>query len=135
MAEKKVPLDSRDRKPASVKRRKRSLFGIIVKVIFTVILLLLVIGGGAAAAVVYSYISETPPFDAGRLATVETSYLYDGSGVELARLHEEQNRIAVRLEEIPLHVQQAFIAIEDERFKEHFGFDIVGSLRAAYANL
>ncbi|MDY6826876.1 MAG: PBP1A family penicillin-binding protein [Bacillota bacterium] len=135
MAEKKVPLDYRDKKPAAVKRRKRSLFGVIIKVIFTVVFLLLIIGGGAAAAVVYNYINEAPPFDVSKLATVETSYLYDSSGAEITRLHEEQNRIVVSLEEIPIHVQEAFIAIEDERFMEHFGFDIIGSLRAAYANL
>ncbi|MDY6825661.1 MAG: PBP1A family penicillin-binding protein [Bacillota bacterium] len=132
MAEKKMPVDRQNNKSETKKpKKKRS----IIKIIILIIFLLLVIGGGAAAAVVYSYISEAPPFDASKLATVETSYLYDSSGAEITRLHEEQNRIVVSLDEIPAHVQEAFIAIEDERFKEHFGFDIIGSLRAAYANL
>ena len=34
--------------------------------------------------------------------------------------------------EVPDHVKNAFIAIEDERFYEHFGVDIKGIIRAAY---
>ena len=98
--------------------------------IFTIFL----IAGGVVAAVVVSYASDAPPFDHSRLATVETSYIYDSRGNRLAALHEEQNRIIVDLAEIPKHVQLAFIAIEDERFLNHFGFDIIGSLRAAYIN-
>ncbi|HED23599.1 MAG TPA: PBP1A family penicillin-binding protein, partial [Firmicutes bacterium] len=131
MAEKKMPVDRQNNKPEVNKpKKKRSIFKIIILIFF----LLLLIAGGAAASVVYGYISEAPPFDSSKLVTLETSYLYDSSGVEITRLHEEQNRIVVSLDEIPLHVQQAFIAIEDERFKDHFGFDIIGSLRAAYAN-
>ncbi len=36
-----------------------------------------------------------------------------------------QDRILLELEEIPLEVQQAFIAIEDRRFYNHFGIDFV----------
>ncbi|OPL15039.1 MAG: hypothetical protein AVO34_00585 [Firmicutes bacterium ML8_F2] len=131
MAEKKMPVDRQNNTDIKKPKKKRS----IIKIIILIIFLLLVIGGGATAAVVYNYINEAPPFDVSKLATLETSYLYDGNGTEITRLHEEQNRIVVSLEEIPLHVQEAFIAIEDERFMEHFGFDIIGSLRAAYANL
>jgi len=126
-----MPVDRQNNTDIKKPKKKRS----IIKIIILIIFLLLVIGGGATAAVVYNYINEAPPFDVSKLATLETSYLYDGNGTEITRLHEEQNRIVVSLEEIPLHVQEAFIAIEDERFMEHFGFDIIGSLRAAYANL
>ncbi|MCB0332725.1 MAG: PBP1A family penicillin-binding protein, partial [Bdellovibrionales bacterium] len=39
------------------------------------------------------------------------------------------------LEEIPLHVQQAIIAIEDERFYAHYGIDFVGIGRALVQNI
>jgi penicillin-binding protein 1A len=42
---------------------------------------------------------------------------------------------AVSLKELPRHVPQAFIAIEDRRFYSHYGVDPVGILRAAVANL
>ena len=40
----------------------------------------------------------------------------------------------VRLFELPKHLPQAVLAIEDRRFYSHFGFDPVGLARAAYAN-
>ena len=134
MVEKKLPLEQRSlhiyRKP----KRRAVTAGLIIKILVILFLLLLLIGGGAVAAVVFNYVNEAPMFDPSRLATVETSYIYDSEGNEIAALHEEQNRIVVRLNQIPQHVQEAFIAIEDERFFKHFGFDITGSLRAAYVN-
>lgn len=41
----------------------------------------------------------------------------------------------VALDQIPLVVQQAVIAIEDERFYAHFGIDIFGILRAMARNI
>ena len=40
-----------------------------------------------------------------------------------------------RLEELPDHVPQAFLAIEDRRFYEHEGVDRMAVLRALFANL
>ena len=37
----------------------------------------------------------------------------------------------VTLDNVPAHVQNAFIAIEDERFRQHNGIDIKGIIRAA----
>jgi penicillin-binding protein 1A len=42
---------------------------------------------------------------------------------------------AVALKELPRHVPQAFIAIEDRRFYSHFGVDPVGVGRALVANV
>ena len=64
------------------------------------------------------------------LKTVETSILYDNLGNEVTALHAEQNRLYIPLSEIPDHMQKAVIAPEDERFEKHFGFDIIGFMRA-----
>ncbi|HTK60205.1 MAG TPA: transglycosylase domain-containing protein, partial [Candidatus Baltobacteraceae bacterium] len=45
-----------------------------------------------------------------------------------------ENRIYVPLAEIPQHVQDAFIASEDQRFWEHDGVDPIGIARAAKSN-
>ncbi|MGM0653032.1 MAG: transglycosylase domain-containing protein [Bacillota bacterium] len=134
MAEKKAPLDNKKAQPAPDIKRKPGRVKTIIKTLFAFLFTLFLVGSGAASAVVVNYINEAPPFDLARLATVETSYIYDRQGNEITALHEEQNRIVVGLEDIPVHVRQAFIAIEVERFYEHFGFDITGSIRAAYAN-
>jgi penicillin-binding protein 1A len=41
----------------------------------------------------------------------------------------------VRLRDLPAHVPAALIAIEDRRFREHFGLDAVGLARALLVNL
>ncbi len=134
MAEKKISMDLKTQNRTVNHNKKGIGLGSVLKVLFALLIIFFLIGGGAAAAVVIHYVNETPPLDPTRLATVETSYLYDGAGNEIAVLHEEQNRIVVSLEDVPAHVRQAFIAIEDERFFDHFGFDVTGSARAAYAN-
>lgn len=41
----------------------------------------------------------------------------------------------VKIQYIPLEMQQAIIAVEDNRFYRHFGFDIEGILRAMLVNM
>jgi penicillin-binding protein 1A len=134
VAEKKTPLDYKARNPVATKRKEKRRVRSFIKSFLVLVVILFLITGGAAAAVVVNYVNDAPPFDPSRLSTVETSYIYDSNGDEIVALHEEQNRIIVGLDDMPGHVLNAFIAIEDERFYSHFGFDIIGSLRAAYAN-
>ena len=55
------------------------------------------------------------------------STVYDADGNKTAELVAEgTNRTYVKLENIPKQVQEAFIAIEDERFYEHNGIDLQG---------
>jgi penicillin-binding protein 1A len=46
-----------------------------------------------------------------------------------------QRRLSVPLSEIPEHVQQAFISVEDKRFYSHKGIDEHGLIRAFVGNL
>lgn len=41
----------------------------------------------------------------------------------------------VKLDDIPLTFQQAIIAVEDNRFYHHYGFDVEGILRATLVNM
>ena len=43
--------------------------------------------------------------------------------------------VMVDVSKLPAFVPNAFIAIEDRRFREHIGLDPVGLLRAAYENM
>ncbi len=40
----------------------------------------------------------------------------------------------VRIQDLPAHVPQALMAVEDRRFYYHFGVDFLGIIRAAYQN-
>lgn len=77
---------------------------------------------------------DTAP-DAGTVNVVPSGYatrIYDADGKRIQTLvGENANREYVTLDKIPKHVQDAFIAIEDERFWTHHGIDVQGVFRAA----
>ena len=57
--------------------------------------------------------------------------VYDCEGNQITKLiAENSNRVYVKLDKIPLDMQHAFVAIEDERFYTHNGIDIKGIMRA-----
>lgn len=58
----------------------------------------------------------------------------DVNGNEIGKRGINQDD-AVPLEEIPDHVIKATLATEDRRFFEHFGVDVIGTLRALVENL
>ncbi len=116
--------------PKKTSKKKR-----ILKISLLVFLLLVLIGGGSLAGMVISYANEAPEFDPQQLRPAETSFIYDQAGNKIAPLHHEQERTIISLDKIPTHMQKAFIAIEDERFEDHFGVDIIGILRASMVNL
>lgn len=61
-----------------------------------------------------------------------TVYASDGQTV-IGRYGEAEGT-AVRVDELPRHVPEAFLAIEDRRFYYHFGIDPIGLVRAFYVN-
>ncbi len=107
----------------------------IFKTIFSLLLIIIVVGGLALTVKIALCIKDLPPFDPDQLQFVEASFVYDNQDREITALHDEQNRVIVSLDEIPQHVQKAFIAIEDERFEKHFGVDIIGFFRALLTNI
>lgn len=59
------------------------------------------------------------------------TFVYDANGNQLQKLSAPTaNRMSVSIDKIPLNMQHAIVAIEDERFYEHNGIDIRGILRA-----
>src|SRR5215468_3644704 len=64
------------------------------------------------------------------------SEVLDLKGERFGEIHERaQRRVWVSLAEIPVHVQQAFIAAEDKRFYEHKGIDERALVRSFIGNL
>lgn len=63
------------------------------------------------------------------------SQFYDINGNTIYTTLSEERRIPVTIDKIPKHVQQAFIAIEDNRFYEHGGIDYRGTARALVSTL
>jgi len=57
--------------------------------------------------------------------------IYDRNGVLLFDIFTDQNRSLVPLSEIPKHVQQATISIEDKDFYHHGGINPIGGILRA----
>lgn len=58
-----------------------------------------------------------------------------GEWVELTKLHGVENRTLVSIDEIPKHVRDALISIEDERFESHHGVDWKSTAKAILGKL
>lgn len=65
----------------------------------------------------------------------QASQLVDRNGELISYFHTGVNRRAVSLSEMSPYVIQATLAIEDQRFYSHFGFDIKGLARAVIVNV
>ena len=64
-----------------------------------------------------------------------SSHIYDTNGNEIANIHADENREPVKIAQVPKDLQNAFVAVEDNRFYDHMGVDPRGIARAIYANL
>lgn len=60
-----------------------------------------------------------------------TTKVFDRNGALLYEIYADQNRTPLALSDIPKHVIQATIAIEDQNFYTHQGFSVSGIIRAA----
>ncbi len=56
--------------------------------------------------------------------------IYDRNGELLYGVHGEKDRSLVQLNDIPLYLRQATIAMEDKNFYHHKGFDFTGYIRS-----
>ena len=60
-----------------------------------------------------------------------STQILDRHGQILYEIYADQNRTPIKLSDLPPYVYQASIAIEDQNFYRHHGFDLEGIARAA----
>ena len=100
------------------------------------ILCLGMLGFLGGTAYVYNIVKDTPPINPQTLYEQlgETTKMYDAAGVELDTVYFGTNRELVTIDQIPLNLQNALIALEDKTFRTHHGFNVVriiGAIRDA----
>lgn len=61
--------------------------------------------------------------------------IYANDGKTLLASYGDLRGENVRIEDLPSHIPNAFIAVEDRRFYGHFGIDLIGLTRAMFANV
>lgn len=102
-------------------------------VIITVVLGLSVSGG--VLGYIYKLSRELPSIrDLKDYEYKRPTIIYDRNGKTVAELGEER-RYPLHIDEIPEMLQNAVIAVEDARFYDHGGVDIMGILRAFITNV
>ena len=120
------------------KKVKNKVGFIFLRVLVSSILIGIFALAGAGIGAYFSIIQGAPPLDVLSFNLLEGSFdsvILDAHGNELARLEGGVNRVFAEWDEIPEHVINAFVAIEDERFWEHNGVDAQGMVRAVYQTL
>ena len=60
--------------------------------------------------------------------------LYDSNGIVFAELYKHKQNL-IKYRDLPPHLIQAFLSVEDNHFFDHFGMDLKGILRAMFINL
>lgn len=110
--------------PKNLTKKAYILWGILATCVLTV---LVVVTTVLVSAIVYVKGDLVVNLDEYKANQNQTSfvYAYDKSGatVELARLHGEEDRVWVDLDDMSPYLKEAFIALEDARFMKHHGVD------------
>ena len=118
-------------KPAGTRIGK--FFGITLFEIATYAAIVAGVAGLCAGVGLFMGIIDTAP-DISHVDVAPAGYsttVYDAEGNQITKLvAQNSNRVYVKLDKIPVDMQHAFVAIEDERFYTHNGIDIKGIMRA-----
>ena len=114
-------------------KKLMTFFKVILPTLFTGVLALV----ACFVVVVTGFVMATPAVDVDEIDLDFTSIVYytdpvTGADVEFEQLYGQENRKWVDLADIPLHVKNAAVAIEDERFYKHFGVDIMSTAKAFF---
>ena len=103
--------------------------------LFDVVVVSIVISLGVLSIFLYKLNNELPSINELKDFTYkEPTIIYDKNENIIAELGEEV-RYPVDLEDIPLYLKEAIIAVEDSRFYEHGGVDLFSIIRAFIVNI
>ena len=109
----------------------------LIRVLFVALITICVIIGCTGIGAFRGIIDNAPDANDIDISPLGyATYLYDGDGNQLRKLTApSSNRLPVSIDQIPVELQHAVVAIEDERFYEHNGIDVRGILRAFVKNI
>lgn len=114
------------------KRKKRKLN--IWRLFFSLFLLTFMFGSFILIGLFVVSIKDMPAWSEEKLLSSSSTLIYDKNEDLVARVGKE-NRMLAELKDIPAHVQNAFLAVEDVRFYQHHGVDLRSIARAAWTNI
>ena len=113
------------------RRKRRTLLGFLVKWC----LILAVWAGIGVAGVVAYEAAKLPPMQTLMVPKRPPTIMIQAADGKTLATRGDMGGAAVPLKQLPAYLPNAFIAIEDRRFYEHWGLDPVGLARAVATNL
>ncbi|WP_204598510.1 transglycosylase domain-containing protein [Clostridium pascui] len=117
------------------KKAKNTRFKVF-KITIVTLILLFVFGAVATMGVVLAMIKTAPTLDVNKVLSLnEPSIIYNDSGQFMDTVISDINRKVVSFKDMPQDLKDAFIAIEDERFKTHNGIDIKRIVGSTLTNI
>ncbi|HWR29583.1 MAG TPA: PBP1A family penicillin-binding protein [Negativicutes bacterium] len=108
--------------------------GSATAIIIVGIMAFLVIGIGVGLGFLSATIQSAPNLR-GDIRPAASAQVFDVNGKLITVLHAVENRLPVPLDKIPKDLQNAFVALEDNRFYQHGGVDPRAVLRAVWINI
>ncbi len=114
--------ETRSARSKKKKRKKHVLLKILAALVCLGLVCCIVVG-----AYVFKIIKSAPDIETDDIYSLlsQTSTIYDKDGNVIENIFGDKKRTIVSIDEIPLNVQNAFIAIEDKTFRTHHGFNVV----------
>ena len=117
------------------KRRPLRAIGMTLITLMLIGMTCLGICGTAFAYYIREHVSKDIDIDLDDFSLNFTSFIYyvdeNGNEIEMEELHGKENRVWADIEEIPQTLQDAFIAVEDNTFREHNGVNWKRTIGAA----
>lgn len=141
-SDKNVQRNARKRRKSSAdkggkKPKKTAPASLPLRILLGILLVCVVVGVVCISVISiygYSVVHGDPVFNLTeeKYSQNQTSFIYgydkDGNEVEITRLHGEENRIWVDLDNMSEYLPNAFIATEDQRFLKHSGVDWIRTI-------
>lgn len=108
-----------------------------LKFIFITLFMIAAISLGTVSGIALSIIAEAPEINPSNISSLlsQTSFILDQNGNIIEKIQTKEYRTVVTIDRMPKYLKDAFISIEDERFEEHIGIDIIGIAKSAIDNL
>lgn len=113
------------------KRRSTAFMSLKDKILILAITIILVLSALGYMVVFFGGVFVV---DQDKLTLDATTTIVTEDGDVVGKLYQE-NRVLVGIEDIPEHVLDAYIAIEDRRFYDHQGIDYKSIFRAVYRDI
>lgn len=105
--------------------RNKHITKIILLILLTLVLLTILF---------FAFLATTANVQSLQDGLKQSTIIYDKDGEVASSLATNRYK-GVTVEEMPAHLKNAVVAIEDERFYQHNGFDVKGIARAFFNNL